>query len=180
MYKEFVTPQDVCDALCPYKVGDIVTLLSDKSTEKGMYEAGTSMVIKEIKLNSSIKCPKVFTEELSEYTASDRLFMLTLELPNTTPLDEDNSLYCNADNVVIGEVSKQDVIDICKERNKPDGILIIGAIVCIALVVCVILAFATLNSTLVAISVIVGLVISKIFSLYEDKDKSIRKKNRFF
>lgn len=180
MYKEYVTPQDVCDVLCPYKIGDIVTLLTDKSTEKGMYEAGTSMIIKEIELNSSIKCPKVFKEELSEYTAAERLFMLTLELPNTTPLDEDISLRCRADNVVIGEVSKQDVIDICKKRNKPDWILIIGCIVGMATLVGTIISMIIVNYTLLAILFIVGLIFTKTVNLYVDKDKSIRKKNRFF
>lgn len=114
MYKEYATPQDICDVLCKYKIGDKVTLLINRSTEQGLYEAGTEMIIKEISLYKNVECSKILKDELRNYNVSERVFQFQLSLSE----DDDNLLLCNGIQIEKGTVAIQDIKQLYKKKRR--------------------------------------------------------------
>ena len=102
-YDDNALPQDICDTLCKYKIGDKVTLLTSYSTmQNEKLEAGTELIVTNIRLTEYANIARIHKNELSEYTASDDLFDLELKT-----IENNNFLICSATRVESGCVDVQ-------------------------------------------------------------------------
>ena len=160
MFKEYVTEQDICDVMCRYSVDDTVTLLESSSTENGIIEAGTEMIVKKVSLNSCLHIPKVFKNDLSEYDVPEKAFMLDLALPEK----DDIRIYCSASKVELGQISlsARDLNKLYKQKNSSIHNLLFMAIAGISILAAIVLFFATivLESRIYDVIMLLNLAIS--------------------
>ena len=91
-YRAYATEEDICNALCKHKIGDNVTLLSDCRSDTGIFEAGTTLYITDIKLRDDIHLNKIYIDEIYNCEADEEIFRYELMIP-----DNDVKLSCNGD-----------------------------------------------------------------------------------
>lgn len=152
MYKEYATPQDICNALCKYKVGDTVTLLKDYLADKGIVEAGTHVIIKEILLNPQKQIiHPILRKDLDKYTTPDSTFILKLAL-----IENQNITFkypcCN---VQLGNIPVENVKKLYINKNMPKYLSIaLSILLAIAIIVGLLSSVMLSNDVILLISVI--------------------------
>lgn len=78
-YKLYAKADDFCKACSPYQAGDIVFLLRDYKTSKGVFEKGTLLVVSAVELNG-VKIPTAFKGEETNYEINENAFKYRMRL----------------------------------------------------------------------------------------------------
>lgn len=78
-YKLYAKADDFCKVCSPYQVGDIVFLLRDYKTSKGVFEKGTLLVVSAVELNG-VKIPTAFKGEEANYEINENAFKYRMRL----------------------------------------------------------------------------------------------------
>lgn len=82
-FQKNASDQEICEQLCPYQIGDKVTLTKKLAAGNGFFEHGTVLKIQSVAVRSDLKIHAVPLENLSAYHADIGVFTFELEDPET-------------------------------------------------------------------------------------------------
>lgn len=77
-FQKYATENDICNQLCPYKIGDKVTLTSILKTENGFFERGTVMEIHAVSIRKELKIRTVRYDQINSRCADMGIFEFEL------------------------------------------------------------------------------------------------------
>lgn len=80
-FRKNASDKEICEQLCPYQIGDKVTLTKKLAAGNGFFERGTVLKIQSVAVRSDLKIHAVPLENLSAYHADIGVF--TFELADT-------------------------------------------------------------------------------------------------
>lgn len=120
MFRKYADSEDIAKKYAKFRVGEVVTLLRDIENESvferkcGVFEAGTSMQIKEI--GSWIDIPRIRIDELDNFTIDEEAFVYDLEPLNGT--ESNIIISCSSDNFISGSVTSDNYAKLYKEKTS--------------------------------------------------------------
>ena len=88
-YRENASDKEICDQLCPYHIGDTVTLTKALKAEDGVFETGTKLEILSVTMRQDLKIRSVPLEQLPLFQADIGVFDFEL-------VDAETSIKVNA------------------------------------------------------------------------------------
>ena len=88
-YRKNASDKEICDQLCPYHIGDTVTLTKALKAEGGVFEIGTELEILSVAMRQDLKIRSVPLEQLPLFQTDIGVFDFEL-------LDAETSIKVNA------------------------------------------------------------------------------------
>ena len=70
MFIPYIDETTLCNKLAQYRIGDTVITLSNIKHKDGIIEAGTKLIITNIRLNPKIPIPRILVNSIDEYEAT--------------------------------------------------------------------------------------------------------------
>lgn len=118
MFLRYATREEVAERLSPYKIGEVVTLLTDYQTDDGKYRSGTKFKVTKVILPLTVSVPKIYPFEINNYYVDDdKAFTYRLETILETSDKELPALSCNSSYFEKGDPDPDEYSAIYKRKS---------------------------------------------------------------